>query len=79
MKVIMRLNAESSSRPLTPSPLCEGGGGVAKRTSVISQSYKAYLRYVFRVEGNLAPPPLLKEGRGYGGGMVHSAYSRKER
>ena len=66
MKVIMRLYAESSSRPLTLDvhwtslhPLCEGGGGVAKRTSVISQSYKAYLRYVFRVEGNLAPPPLL--------------------
>ena len=67
MKVIMRLNAESSSRPLTPSPLCEGGGGVAKRTSVISQSYKAYLRYVFRVEGNSAPPPLLKGGEGVRG------------
>ena len=26
------LEAVSSSRPLTPSPLCEGGGGVAKRT-----------------------------------------------
>ena len=26
----LRLNAESSSRPLTPSPLKEGGGGVAK-------------------------------------------------
>ncbi len=24
----MRLEAESSSRPLTPSPLYEGGGGV---------------------------------------------------
>ena len=29
MKVIMRLNAVSSSRPLTPSPLFEGGGGAA--------------------------------------------------
>ena len=28
MIVIMRLDAESSSRPLTPSPLKEGGGGV---------------------------------------------------
>ena len=28
---------------------------------------KAYLRYVFRVEGNLAPPPLLKGGEGVRG------------
>ena len=28
----LRLSAESSSRPLTPSPLCEGGGGVWLRT-----------------------------------------------
>ena len=30
LKVIVRPEAESSSRPLTPSPLLEGGGGVAK-------------------------------------------------
>ena len=33
MQVILRLNAESSSRPRTPSPLLEGGGG-AKITFV---------------------------------------------
>ena len=32
----MRLNAEYSSRPRTPSPLCEGGGGVAKHTKTFS-------------------------------------------
>ena len=30
-----RLNAESSSRPLTPSPLFEGGGGAATHTTII--------------------------------------------
>ena len=35
----MRLDAESSSRPLTPSPLEEGGGGVAKHTSIVLHSY----------------------------------------
>ncbi len=28
MQFTLRLYAESSSRPLTPSPLFEGGGGV---------------------------------------------------
>ena len=35
MNIIMRLEAESSSRPLTPSPLYEGGGGVAKHTKAV--------------------------------------------
>ena len=35
----LRLKAESTSRPLTPSPLKEGGGGVAKHTSIVLQSY----------------------------------------
>ena len=51
---------------IASSPL-RGRRGSAKRTSVISQSYKAYLRYVFRVEGNSAPPPLLKGGEGVRG------------
>ena len=74
----MRLNAESSSRPLTPSPLCEGGGGVAKRTSVISQSYKAYLRYVFRVEGNFSSPASPKRrGGGTGAGWYIRSLTAK--
>ena len=57
MKVIMRLYAESSSRPLTPSPLREGGGGAAKRTSVMFSETKVIL----------TPPPLLKGGEGVRG------------
>ena len=51
MKVIMRLNAESSSRPLTPSPLSKREAGelqsvpplylrVTKRTSVMFSESK---------------------------------------
>ena len=35
MQLTLRLNAESSSRPLTPSPLFEGGGGAAQHTIII--------------------------------------------
>ena len=43
-KVIVRLNAESSSRPLTPSPLYEGGGGVAKHTKAVCFKLSAAMR-----------------------------------
>ena len=77
MKVIMRLNAESSSRPLTPSPLCEGGGEwqsvpllylrVTKRTSVMFSESKVIS----------APPPLLKGGEGVRGREGTLGNSRK--
>ena len=54
---MLRLDADSFSRPLTPSPLREGGGGAAKRTSVMFSETKVIL----------TPPPLLKGGEGVRG------------
>ena len=42
---IVRLNAESSSRPLTPSPLFEGGGGAAKHTQAVCSKLSAAMRW----------------------------------
>ena len=65
MKVIMRLNAESSSRPLTPSPLSKREAGECK----------AYLCYVFRVEGNFSSPASPKRR---GGGTGAGWYIRQQ-
>ena len=52
--------------PLPPPPAAREAG-----------ECKAYLRYVFRVEGNLAPPPLLKGGEGVRGREGTLGNSRK--
>ena len=58
MKVIMRLNAESSSRPLTLDvhwtslhPLCEGGGRVAKRTKAVCSKLFALTSWGVLING----------------------------
>ena len=40
MNNLVRLVAESSSRPRTPSPLCEGGGGVRLRTLMFVRLFR---------------------------------------
>ena len=80
MNIIMRLNAESSSRPLTPSPLREGGGGVAKHTKVVCSKLSAASvlggeagisnrsSFAFSEQKVIsAPPPLLRGGEGVWG------------
>ena len=69
----MRLNAESSSRPLTPSPpLFEGGGGVAKRTKAVCSKLSALTSWGVLINGaawraHLLESIYLEEG---GGGEI---------
>ena len=73
----LRLNAESSSRPRTPSPPQRGRRGSCKAYLHYVSELQPHLHYVSESKVALAPPPLLKGGEGAGGGMVHSATAAK--